>query len=70
MESNATGAGLGDPGEDFEQSGFTRAIAADDPKDLALLDLEGNVFERPELLDAGGAEIRLAGGELAGLVEE
>ena len=42
-------------GEDFEQRRFPRVVAADDTDDLALLHLEGDVLERPEVL--GGLRI-------------
>ena len=40
---------LGDAGEDLQQRGLPRAVAADDPHDLPALDLEGDVAERPEI---------------------
>src|ERR1051325_1278038 len=42
---------LGDLREDFQKRGLARAIAADDADDFALLHVEGNVAERPEILD-------------------
>ena len=42
---------LGDAAEDLQQRALARAVAADDADDLALLDLEGDVLQRPELLD-------------------
>ena len=40
---------LGDRDEDLEQRALARAVAADDADDLALLDLERDVSQRPEL---------------------
>ena len=42
---------LGDAREDLEQGRFAGAVAADDAEDLALLDLEADILERPEFLD-------------------
>ena len=38
--------------EDLEQRALAGAVAADDADHLAALDLEGDVLERPELLNA------------------
>ena len=43
------GGGVGDAGEDFEQSGFAGTVAADEAEDFAFLDVEGDVFERPDV---------------------
>src|SRR5207237_7767573 len=40
---------IGDAGEDLEQRALSCAVAPDDADDLALLDLERDVLERPEL---------------------
>ena len=40
----------GDAGKDLEQRRFAGAVAADDADDLAPLDLEGDVLQRPEPL--------------------
>src|SRR5246127_1372346 len=42
---------FGDAAQDLEQRAFARAVAADNSQDLALLDLETDILERPELLD-------------------
>ena len=34
--------------EDFEESGFTSPVAADDPDDFAAFDFEGDVAEGPD----------------------
>jgi hypothetical protein len=39
-----------DPAENLEQSGFAGAVTANDAKDFALFDFEGNPPQRPELL--------------------
>ena len=41
---------LGDAGEDLEQRALARAVAADDPHHFALLHLEGDILQRPELI--------------------
>src|SRR6516164_2687833 len=38
--------------ENLQQSAFTRAIAANDTEDFALLDLKGNSAQRPHLVVA------------------
>ncbi len=40
---------LGDAAQDLEQRALAGAVAADDADDLARLDREGDVLERPEL---------------------
>ncbi len=40
---------LRDPREDLEERRLAGAVAADDPHNLALLDLERNVLERPDM---------------------
>ena len=42
---------LGDAAQDLEQRALAGAVAADDAQDLALLDLEADILERPEFLD-------------------
>ncbi len=44
---HARGRG-GDPREDLQQRALAGAVPADDAQDLALLDLEADVFERPD----------------------
>src|SRR5262249_31751729 len=41
--------GIGDAGEDLEQRALSGAVAPDDAGDLALLDLQRDVLEGPEL---------------------
>src|SRR4029078_13335481 len=43
--------GLGDPREDLKQGAFAGAIAADYAEYLALMDLEADIVEGPEILD-------------------
>ena len=42
---------LGDAAEDLEQRALAGSVAADDADDLALLDLEADILQRPEFLD-------------------
>ena len=42
---------LGDAAEDLEQRALAGTVAADDADDLAPLDLEAHILERPEFLD-------------------
>ena len=41
---------LGDPGEDLEQRALARAVRPDDADDLAALDLERDILERPDVI--------------------
>ncbi len=43
---------LGDAREELEQRALAGAVAADEPEDLALPDLEGDVAQRPQSLVA------------------
>src|SRR4051794_29106834 len=43
----AAGGRLGDAAEHLEQRRLARPVAADDPEDLARLDLEADVAQRP-----------------------
>ncbi len=43
-------AGLGDPAQDLEQGALARPVAPDDADRLARLDVEVDVFQRPESL--------------------
>src|ERR1700722_7631756 len=52
VDLGKTGCGACDPREDLEQRGLARSIATDQTDDLTLVNLEGNVAERPELLTA------------------
>ena len=40
--------GLRDAGENLQQRGFARAVAADQAEHFALFQFEGNIAERPE----------------------
>ena len=53
MGTDGTGGGTGDAGEEFEEGGFTGTVLADDADDVALLDLEVDVAEGPDVF--GGA---------------
>ena len=74
-DPHPAGAGLGDPAQDLEQRALPRAVAPDDADRLAGLDVEVDVFERPEPLrgshaatgDAAGRIIGLGGGGRADL---
>ena len=48
--------GAGDAGKNFEEGGFAGAVAADEAKDFAFLDVEGDVFQGPESFVLGAAE--------------
>ena len=50
-EGHAPRRGLRDAAQDLEQRGLARTVASDDPDALPLLDLEGEVRQRPEILD-------------------
>ena len=47
LDLDPVGGRRDDAGEDLEQRGFSRPVAADDPEDFALFDLEVDVLERP-----------------------
>ena len=49
LTRDLAGGGRGDAGEDLEQGALAGAVAADDAEDLALLDLEGDVLEGPDV---------------------
>ena len=52
-QGHAALGGFGNPAQDFQQRGFSRAIAADDANHLAGLDFEGHALECPENLVRG-----------------
>ena len=54
------GGGGGDAREDLEQGALAGAVAADDAEDLALLDLEADVAQGPELAALAVAVVLLA----------
>ena len=61
VQVDLAGGGLGDAAEDFEQRAFARAVAADDADDVAPLDVEADVLERPKGFGVGsGPAERLA----------
>src|SRR5690606_11793969 len=45
-------AWLGDARKDFEQGAFACAVAPDDAHDFPMLDLKGNILQRPDGLAA------------------
>ena len=45
-----------DAGEDLQQGALAGAVAADDPEELALADVEGDAVERPQLAVLAGGE--------------
>ena len=51
LDRDAALGRLGDARQDLQQGRFAGAVAADDAEDLASLDLEADIPERPELLD-------------------
>jgi len=55
-ELDGAGGGVGDAGEDFEECGFSCAVAADDAEDFAAVYVEVEVFEGPEGFGVGTAE--------------
>ena len=48
MNFGEAGGGPGDAREQLQQGGFAGAVAADQPDDLALFHVEGDVAQRPE----------------------
>ena len=61
--TDSAGRRTGDAGEEFEQSGFAGAVLADDADDVALLDLEVDIPQRPDI-------VRVAfGGTIVGLAD-
>src|SRR5258708_18047250 len=58
-------AWLGDPAQHFQQCRLSGAVAADDADDLAALDLERHVLERPEILHGRPRTVRYARAEQA-----
>ena len=40
--------GFGDAGKNFEEGTFARSVAANDADDIAIVDIERNVVQRPE----------------------
>ena len=50
FDADAPGRRLGDAAQNFQQRGFSRAVAPDDADDFALFDVKRHVLERPEFL--------------------
>ena len=50
MSTDGTGGGACDAGEELEEGGFTGTVLADDADDVALLDLEVDVAQRPDVV--------------------
>lgn len=48
VDFGEAGRGLRDAREDFEQGGFTGAVAADEAEDFAFANVKGDLFEGPE----------------------
>jgi hypothetical protein len=48
--TDGTGGGACDAGEELEEGGFTGTVLADDADDVALLDLEVDVAEGPDVI--------------------
>ena len=48
MNLRPAGGGASDSGEDFEKSGLTGAVAADEAKHFAFFHFQGNIFQGPE----------------------
>ena len=49
------GGGLRDAGENLQQCGLSGAVAADQADDFALLNVEGDIAQRPEIVARRGA---------------
>jgi len=72
VSTDSASGGAGDAGEEFEQSRFAGAVLTDDADDIALLDLEIDVAERPDVLGVafGGTVVGLADLEIRVLLAE
>src|ERR1700678_3728261 len=74
MNFGAALSGARDAGQDLQQGAFARAVASDEANDFAPLDLEIDVFERPDKTRASvgghaGASAGVdGGGACAGIV--
>ena len=70
--TDGTGGGACDAGEEFEEGGFTGTVLADDADDVALLDLEVDIAEGPDVVRIafGGSVVRLADLEVWVLLAE
>lgn len=56
LGTDNAGGGGGDAGEELQQGGLAGAVLADDTDDVALLDIEGDVFQCPD--EVAGAFLR------------
>ena len=61
---------LGDAAQDLEQRALAGAVAADDAEHLALLDLEADILQRPELLDLVALDDLPAAHDVDGLARD
>src|ERR1700680_5043678 len=61
---------FGDAAEDLQERALARAIATDDADDLALLDSEDDILERPELIDLVAREDRAPADDVDSLARE
>ena len=69
-QANGSCGRFGDPAEDLQKRALAGPIAPDDSDDFAAFDLEADVFERPEFLDAISLQNLAAANEVAHLAFE
>ena len=60
VNDRSAGGWLGDAGEDLQEGALAGAVSADDADDLAWLDPEGDIPERPEGVVAVGGRAEVA----------
>ena len=72
MGADSAGGGTGDAGEEFQEGRFAGTVLTDDADDVALLDLEVDVAERPDVvrITFGGTVVGLADLEIRVLFME
>lgn len=72
MGTDSAGSRTGDAGEEFQEGRFASTVLADDADDIALLDIEGDIAERPDVLGVAlaGAVVGLADLEIRVLFAE
>ena len=72
MGTDSAGRRAGDTGKELKQSGFACTVLADDADDVALLNLEVDIAERPDVLGVafGGTVVGLADLEIRVLLAE
>ena len=58
VDSDATTGGFSDAAENLQQRALPGTVPADDADDFAAIDLEGDVFERPEFFGGRRAQGR------------